>query len=191
MLVVPRYGMVSSHIQPQGTHAIAKRFPCLGEIHRAFIDRQRVFFTASAGPNTRVNVSPRAADAFRVLDDRTVAYLDRTGSGNETAAHVRAGGRLTVMFCVFDGPPNILRLYGRGEVLHRDSQAFADVLRASFGGKTPLGTPQIIRVDVDLVQTSCGFGVPLFDFWASARRSTDGLRRKARPVSTRTGVRRT
>jgi hypothetical protein len=163
MLVVPRYGMVSSHIQPQGTHAIAKRCPCLGEIHRAFIDRQRVFFTASAGPNTRVNVSPRATDAFRVLDDRTVAYLDRTGSGNETAAHLRAGGRLTVMFCAFDGPPDILRLYGRGEVLHRHGQAFADVLRASFGGKTPLGTRQIIRVDVDLVQTSCGFGVPLFD----------------------------
>ena len=76
--------------------------------HREFIGRQRIFFAASAAPNARVNVSPRGTDAFAVIDDRTIADLDRTGSGNETAAHLKADGRLTVMFCAFDGPPSIL-----------------------------------------------------------------------------------
>ena len=143
---------------------MAKRFSSLGEAHRGFIGRQRVFFTASASAGTRVNVSPRSTEALRVLDERTVAYLDRTGSGNETAAHLRSDGRLTLMFCAFDGPPNILRLYGRGEVLHRQGQAFADVLAGSFDDTAPLGTRQIVRLDIDLVQTSCGFGVPLFDY---------------------------
>jgi hypothetical protein len=86
---------------------MGKQFPSLDASHRDFISRQRIFFAASAAPNARVNVSPRGADAFAVIDERTVAYLDRTGSGNETAAHLKADGRLTIMFCAFDGPPNI------------------------------------------------------------------------------------
>jgi hypothetical protein len=89
---------------------MAKQFPSLETSHRAFILRQRIFFAASAAPNARINVSPRGTDALAVIDGRTVAYLDRTGSGNETAAHLKADGRLTIMFCAFDGPPNILRL---------------------------------------------------------------------------------
>jgi hypothetical protein len=111
-----------------------------------------------------VNVSPRGTDAFAVIDERTVAYLDRTGSGNETAAHLKADGRLTIMFCAFDGPPNILRLYGRGEVLRRGGLAYADLLESAFDGVEPAGARQIVRLDIDLVQTSCGYGTPLFDY---------------------------
>ena len=151
---------------------MAKRFSGLEVNHREFIEKQRLFFTATAAKDTRVNVSPRSTDWFRVLDSNCIAYLDRTGSGNETAAHLGADGRLTIMFCAFDGPPMILRLYGQGEVYHREGQAFADLLASEFGGEAPLGTRQIIRQKIDLVQTSCGFGVPLYDY-AGERLSLD------------------
>ena len=143
---------------------MAKQFPHIDASHREFIGRQRIFFAASAAPNARVNISPRGADAFAVIDERTVVYLDRTGSGNETAAHLKADGRLTIMFCAFDGAPNILRLYGRGEVLRRGGPAYGAVLRSAFGGVEPTGARQIVGLHVDLVQTSCGYGTPLFDY---------------------------
>ncbi len=143
---------------------MAKQLPCIDASCRGFIDRQRIFFAASAAPGARINLSPRGTDAFAVLDDRTVAYLDRTGSGNETAAHLKADGRLTLMFCAFDGSPNILRLYGRGEVLRRGNEAYREVLTSAFGGVEPAGARQIVRLHVDRVQTSCGYGVPLFDY---------------------------
>lgn len=157
---------------------MAKRFSELDDRLTDFIGRQRVFFTASAAAGTRVNVSPRGADAFRVLSTTQVAYLDLTGSGNETAAHLLADGRLTVMFCAFDGAPLILRLYGRGEVLHKGGSAYRDLLAAAFGGGEPPGARQIVRLAIDLVQTSCGYGVPVFDHredrptldrWAAAK----------------------
>jgi hypothetical protein len=162
---------------------MAKQFPALHATHREFIGRQRIFFAASAAPNTRVNISPRGTDAFAVIDERTIAYLDRTGSGNETAAHLKADGRLTIMFCAFDGPPNILRLYGRGEVFRRGSPGYAALLESAFGGAEPIGARQIVRLDIDLVQTSCGYGAPLFaycgerpslDNWAQSK-GEDGL----------------
>ncbi len=143
---------------------MAKQFPRILDMHRKFIQRQHVFFAASAAPGARVNVSPRSTDALRVLDDRTVAYLDRTGSGNETAAHLRADGRLTIMFCSFDGPPLILRLYGQGRILRRSSNGYARLLAEEFGGREPLGARQIVQLNIHLVQTSCGFGVPLLDY---------------------------
>jgi hypothetical protein len=143
---------------------MAKQFPHLDASHRDFIARQRIFFAASAAPGARVNISPRGTDAFAVIDERTVAYLDRTGSGNETAAHLKADGRLTLMFCAFDGPPNILRLYGRGEVLRRGGPAYAALLKSAFGGVEPAGARQIVRLDIDLVLTSCGYGTPLFAY---------------------------
>jgi hypothetical protein len=111
-----------------------------------------------------VNVSARGTDALAIIDERTVVYLDRTGSGNETAAHLKADGRLTIMFCAFDGPPNILRLYGRGESLRRGGSAYASLLKRAFRGVEPAGARQIVRLHVDLVQTSCGYGTPLFDY---------------------------
>jgi hypothetical protein len=162
---------------------MGKQFPSLDAGHRGFIARQRIFFAASAAPGARVNVSPRGTDAFAVIDERTVAYLDRTGSGAETAAHLKADGRLTIMFCAFDGPPTIMRLYGRGEILRRGSRDYAELLESAFGGAEPLGARQIVKLHVDLVQTSCGYGVPLFDYrgerpsldnWARSK-GEDGL----------------
>jgi hypothetical protein len=143
---------------------MAKLIPTIDTACREFISRQRIFFAASAASGAHINLSPRGTDAFAVLDDLTVAYLDRTGSGNETAAHLKADGRLTLMFCAFDGPPNILRLYGRGEVLRRGGEAYRAVLASAFGGVEPAGARQIVRLRVDRVQTSCGYGTPLFDY---------------------------
>jgi hypothetical protein len=142
---------------------VAKQFPRIEPTHRDFILRQRIFFTASAAAGARVNVSPRSTDALRVLGTNGAAYLDLTGSGNETSAHLRADGRLTFMFCAFEGPPLILRLYGRGRILRRGSPEYAQLLAAEFGNTEPLGARQIVTLDIDLVQTSCGYGVPLFD----------------------------
>ena len=132
-------------------------FPALTEAHCAFIARQPVFFVATAAAEARVNVSPKGLDCFRVLDASTVAYLDLAGSGNETHAHLAADGRITIMFCAFDRPALILRLYGRGRaVLPQDEEWSA--LAEAF---TLLpGTRQIFVIAVKEVQTSCGWGVP-------------------------------
>jgi len=156
---------------------MAKQYPRILPEHRDFIARQRIFFAASAAAGSRVNLSPREGAALRVLDDRAVCWLDRTGSGAETAAHIRAGGRVTVMWCAFEGPPLILRVYGSGESLRRGTPEYA-ALRAVHYPEEPVGARQIIRVTVDLVQTSCGYGVPVFthrgdrpnlDRWAEAK----------------------
>ncbi len=143
---------------------MGKLFASIESKHREFILRQRLFFVASAAEGARVNVSPKSVEALRLLDERSAVYLDRTGSGNETAAHLRADGRLTFMFCAFEGAPMILRLYGRGRVLARRSPAYDLLLRAEYGGQEPPGARQIVRLDVESVQTSCGFAVPLFDY---------------------------
>ena len=173
---------------------MAKQFPSLEPAHRAFIDRQHVFFVATAAEGARVNLSPKGLDALRVLDDNRVAYLDRTGSGNETAAHLLADGRLTLMLCAFDGAPLILRLYGTGRALPRGTADYARLLADAFAGEEPPGARQIVVLDIDLVQTSCGFGVPLYDYreerptltrWAEAK-GEDGLaayRREKNAVS--------
>jgi hypothetical protein len=162
---------------------MAKQFARIEDNHKSFIQRQRIFFTASAASGTRVNVSPRSTEALRLLDANTAIYLDRTGSGNETAAHLLADGRLTIMFCAFEAPPVILRLYGRGRMIRRNSAEYLALLDAEYDGKEPPGARQIIRLDIDLVQTSCGYAVPLFDYqgerpnldrWAEAK-GEDGL----------------
>jgi pyridoxamine 5'-phosphate oxidase-like protein len=143
---------------------MAKQFASMTPAHREFIARQQIFFTASATATSRVNVSPRPTDALRVLDEGTVVYLDLTGSGSETAAHLLADGRITLMFCAFDEPPSILRLYGRGISLPRNTRDYTTLLASSFDNQEPLGARQIVRIDIDLVQTSCGYGVPLFNY---------------------------
>ena len=143
---------------------MAQEHPSLTPALRDFIARQHIFFAATAATNTRINISPRSTREFRVIGDNEVCWLDLTGSGAETAAHLKADGRLTVMFCAFEGPPNILRLYGRGEILHRDSAQFARFLDAHFGAERPVGTRQIVRLAVELVKTSCGYGVPAFAY---------------------------
>jgi hypothetical protein len=143
---------------------MGKSFLALESAHREFIARQRVFFIASAAAGTRVNVSPKPTQALRIIDAKTVGYLDLTGSGNETAAHLLADGRLTLMFCAFEGPPLILRLFGAGRVLLRDDALYDSLQAAHFGGIEPAGARQMVLLDVDLVRTSCGFGVPLFEY---------------------------
>ena len=125
--------------------------------HRDFIARQPVFFVATAADGARINCSPKGMDSFRVLDDSTIAYLDLGGSGNETQAHLVADGRITIMFCAFDNPALILRLYGRGRAVLPQDAGFAD-LAARF--EMLPGTRQIFVIGIDSVQTSCGWGVP-------------------------------
>lgn len=126
--------------------------------HRSFIGKQPMFFTATAANTGRINLSPKGYDAFRILSDTQVAYLDLGGSGNETHAHLAADGRITIMFCAFDRTALILRIYGRGRaVLPQDAEWNA--LSAQF--TMIAGTRQIFVIDVDSVQTSCGWGVPM------------------------------
>ena len=147
----------------------------------AFIAAQRVFFVATAPTDGgHVNLSPKGLDTFAVIDPNTVAYLDLTGSGVETVAHLRENGRITIMFCAFDGKPNIVRLYGRGEVLPL-GEPEAEALLPRFG-EYP-GARSVIRVQVDRVSTSCGYGVPLLEYEGerdelmkfAERRGPDGL----------------
>jgi hypothetical protein len=143
---------------------MAKEYDALDERLRSFIGRQHMFFTASAAAGSRINISPRSTDCFRVLSDNAVCYLDRTGSGNETSAHIHADGRMTIMFCAVEGPPLILRLYGRGTVIQRSGPEYAGLIASAFGGKERSGARQIIHLDVELVKTSCGYGVPLYEY---------------------------
>ena len=129
-----------------------------GEL-RAFIEAQPLFFTASAplAADGHVNLSPKGLDTLRVLGPDRVAYLDLTGSGNETSAHLHENGRITLMFCAFQGPPRILRLFGTGRVV-LPGDAEWDALAAYFPAYP--GARQVVVGDVHRVQTSCGFGVP-------------------------------
>lgn len=133
----------------------------LTDKHIAFIERQPVYFTATAAADARINLSPKGyADSFKVLSDNRVAYLDLGGSGNETHAHLAADGRITIMFCAFDRTALILRIYGRGRaVLPQDAEW--DALAANF--KLIPGTRQIFVIDIESVQTSCGWGVPMME----------------------------
>ena len=142
---------------------MGKTFDELNERLIEFIEAQQLFFVASAptGAGGHVNLSPKGLDALRVLDFRTVAYQDLAGSGAETIAHVRQNGRLTIMFCAFEGPPRILRLYGRGQVLE-PSHAEFDELAGRFQER--LSTRSIIRLEVTRIADSCGFGVPIYEF---------------------------
>jgi pyridoxamine 5'-phosphate oxidase-like protein len=141
---------------------MAKFFSELSSAHGEFIRAQKIYFVASAPAQGRVNLSPKGMDTFRVLGPRRIGYLDATGSGNETAAHLAENGRLTLMFCAFTDAPLILRLYARGRALHPRDAEWTQ-LRPLFG--PPLaGERQLIVGEVESVQTSCGFAVPFFDY---------------------------
>jgi hypothetical protein len=140
---------------------MAKFYSELTPSLQEFIAEQKLFFTASAPMEGRVNLSPKGIDTFRCIDPKTVAYLDLTGSGNETAAHLHEDGRLTIMFCSFTEQPLILRLYGQGKAIrprHPEWQDFSPLF------KDIPGTRQIVVLKVEAAQTSCGFGVPLYEF---------------------------
>jgi len=161
---------------------VAQRFASIDDRHRAFIEAQKLFFVATAARDGRVNVSPKGLESLRVVDASTVVWLNGTGSGNETAAHLLDSPRMTLMFCAFEGNPLILRLYGEAVAYHPRDRAWSDLI----GLFPPLGSArQVFKLHVELVQTSCGFGVPLFSYegdrelmhtWA-ARKGEDGLHR--------------
>jgi hypothetical protein len=126
-----------------------------------FIANQKIFFVGTAACEGRVNVSPKGTDSFRVIGKNKIVWLNLTGSGNETAAHLLKNSRMTIMFCAFEGKPMILRLYGKARVFHqrdRGFQQYAHLFPENVGAR------QIIEMEVDLVQTSCGFAVPFMDF---------------------------
>lgn len=125
---------------------------------RAFIEAQKLFFVATAPSDGRVNLSPKGLDTLRILDERTVAYLDLTGSGNETAAHVTENGRMTMMFCAFSGQAMTLRLYGKAELI-RPGHPEWETLRPLFPDLP--GVRQIFRLKVDSATTSCGWSIPV------------------------------
>jgi len=136
---------------------MADFYDAIGDDHRAFIAKQPVFFVATAAEGARINLSPKGMDCFRVLGPNRAVYLDLGGSGNETQAHLAADGRITIMFCAFDNPALILRLYGRGSFVIAGEPGF-DELAAHFPALP--GRRQIFDIAVDSVQTSCGWGVP-------------------------------
>ena len=140
---------------------MGKRFTEIGEERREFIERQKMFFVGTAAPDGRVNVSPKGMDSLRVMDDNRVIWLNLTGSGNETAAHMVDNDRMTLMFCAFEGSPLILRLFGHAKVIHRRDPEWRELFL--LFPAIP-GARQIFDMQVDLVQTSCGMAVPLFDF---------------------------
>lgn len=126
-----------------------------------FIAAQKLFFVGTAAADGRVNISPKGMDSLRVIDERTLVWMNLTGSGNETAAHIRAVNRMTIMFCSFESKPLILRLYGQATALHPGDP---DWPRWAARFVDTLGGRQIFVVDIDLVQTSCGYAVPFLDY---------------------------
>ncbi len=167
---------------------MAKVFDAIDDHLRGWISRQALYFVATApsGSDGHVNLSPKGPiGTLRVLDDHTVAYLDFVGSGAETIAHLRDNGRIVVMLCAFEGPPRILRLHGRGEVVAPDDPRFAELLaRCEFNEPAASDARRtIIVVDVTRIADSCGYGVPLMsyegkrehmDAWAAKRLRTHG-----------------
>ncbi|MEM1138000.1 MAG: pyridoxamine 5'-phosphate oxidase family protein [Bacteroidota bacterium] len=140
---------------------MAKFTESLSEQLIGFIEEQKMFFTGTAPNEGRVNVSPKGMDTFKVLSPTKVAYLDLTGSGNETAGHIHENGRITIMFCSFTGKPLILRLYGNGEVIDPKNEQWGNLIKQF--PQIP-GARQIIQLNIVSVQTSCGFGVPFYEY---------------------------
>jgi hypothetical protein len=136
-------------------------YDAIDEKISAFIEKQKIFFVATAASDGRVNLSPKGYQSFRVLGPNRVVWLNLSGSGNETAAHLLAVNRMTLMFCSFEGPPNILRLYGTATAVHPRDESWSELL-TNFN--EVVGARQVFDMKVESVQTSCGYGVPLFSY---------------------------
>jgi len=140
---------------------MAKFYDCLTTELQTFIEAQHIFFVATSPRNGRINLSPKGMDALRIINQSEIAYLDLTGSGNETAAHLLENGRITIMLCSFTDKPLILRLYGQGVSIRAKDAQWQEYLSLF---PAIAGTRQIVRVNVESVQTSCGFAVPFYEF---------------------------
>jgi hypothetical protein len=155
---------------------MGRTYDAIDEPLAAFLRAQHVFFVGTApADGGHVNVSPKGLDTFAVVDGRTVAYLDLTGSGIETIAHLRENGRITLLFCAFDGPPRIVRLYGRGRPVVAGDPEFA-ALAARF--PTYAGTRSVIEVTLERIADSCGYAVPLYRYEGERSQLLDWADRK-------------
>jgi len=140
---------------------MAKFYDTLPADLQEFIAAQKIFFTGTAAAEGRVNVSPKGMDALRVLSPDKLIWLNMTGSGNETAAHIRQVNRITLMWCAFDGKPLILRVYGTATAIHPNDEGW-DKYLSHF--EDTRGARQVFEIQIESVQTSCGFAVPLMDY---------------------------
>lgn len=140
---------------------MAQRYPEISDELKQFIEQQHLFFVATAAADGRVNLSPKGMDSLKVISSNKIIWLNVTGSGNETAAHLEENSRMTLMFCSFEGSPLILRLFGEARAIYQKDNDWSDYYEQLE--KLP-GARQIYEVTVDLVQTSCGAGVPLYDY---------------------------
>ncbi len=159
---------------------MGQKYSEISEKNIQFIHQQKIYFVGTATADSRVNISPKGMDSFKVLGPNRVIWLNVTGSGNETSAHIQQNSRMTIMFLAFDGSPNILRLYGQAKVIHKNDASWPEL--SSHFTLLP-GTRQIFDLSVDLVQNSCGMSVPFFSYdgdreqlkdWA-IKKGDDGL----------------
>jgi hypothetical protein len=154
---------------------MGQKFNELSQRHIHFITEQKIFFVGTATETSRVSVSPKGMDSFAVLSSNRIAWLNVTGSGNETSAHIQHNPRMTIMFCAFEGKPMILRLYGNARVFHRTDPEWGELI-AAFN---PLpGARQIFDLAVDLVQSSCGMSIPRFEYVGERELLNDWARAK-------------
>lgn len=140
---------------------MAQQFDALSEPLRKFIAAQKIFFVATAARDGRINLSPKGHDSLRVTGPSEIVWMNLTGSGNETAAHLIDTNRMTIMWCAFDGPPRILRVYGSAQTVHPRDAAWEDCTRII---PSEVGARQYYKMTVEMAQTSCGFAVPRFDY---------------------------
>ena len=140
---------------------MGKRLNELNSALQNFIEDQKIFFVGTARSQGSVNISPKGMDTFRIINNRRIVWLNLTGSGNETAAHLLENNRMTIMFCSFEEMPLILRIYGNAKIYHENDKEYGNFI-SLFDDY--LGTRQIIEMDINLVQTSCGYAVPFMNF---------------------------
>ncbi len=161
---------------------MGKQFSELSIQHIDFISKQKIYFVGTAAETGNVNISPKGGDSLRVINSKEIAWLNLTGSGNESASHVLQNPRMTVMFCAFEGKPVILRAYGSAKVLHQQDKEW-DEYSSHFPGS--VATRQIFVLDINLVQSSCGMSVPYFSYdedrddlakW-SEKQGTEGIKK--------------
>jgi Pyridoxamine 5'-phosphate oxidase len=140
---------------------MAKFYDSISQKHQEFIEAQKMFFVATAAEDGRINLSPKGLDSLRVLDGNRVLWLNMTGSGNETAAHLKLVNRMTIMFCAFEGNPLIMRLYGSARAIHTQDADWEEYYEHFDKAR---GVRQVFEMKVETLQTSCGFAVPLMEY---------------------------
>jgi hypothetical protein len=153
---------------------MAQQYPEISEKLKEFITKQKLFFVSTATEKSKVNISPKGMDSFKVINKNRVAWLNVTGSGNETSAHIQQNPRMTIMFASFEEKPMILRLYGKAKAIHKNDPEWENLI--SLFPQLP-ASRQIFYVYIDLVQTSCGMAVPFFNY-VSERTQLNDLHRK-------------